>query len=84
MDAISPAKHAHRIKSPLLVVQGENDPIVPPSESEDIVRLVRAHGGTAEYLLLRGEGHGISQESNNILMFEKVLEFLQKHVPVGR
>lgn len=54
MDAISPAKHASRIRSLLLVVQGENDPIVLPAESQDIVRLIRKNHHKVEYLLLRG------------------------------
>jgi dipeptidyl aminopeptidase/acylaminoacyl peptidase len=81
MDAISPAKHVDQIKNPLLVVQGENDPIVPPAESADIVRLLRSQGGTVDYLVLRGEGHGISHEENYVKAFEKVLEFLLRNIP---
>ncbi len=81
MDAISPARHAGKIKAPLLVVQGETDPIVPKAESEDIVRLVRESGGTAEYLLFPDEGHGFSKEADYVTAFERMLTFLMKHMP---
>ena len=81
MAAISPAAHAGRIKAPLLVIQGANDPVVPPAESEDIVRLVREAGGTAEYLLLPDEGHGLTKDENWIKSYDQVLAFLRRHMP---
>ncbi|MGH7724059.1 MAG: S9 family peptidase [Candidatus Eiseniibacteriota bacterium] len=81
MAEISPARHASRIKSPLLVIQGAQDPIVPPAESEDMVRLIREHGGTAEYLLLPDEGHGIGKDTNYVRAYETMLEFLRRHMP---
>ena len=84
MAAISPARHAGNIKRPLLVVQGASDPIVPPAESEDIVRLVRANGGTAEYLLFPDEGHGLSKEQDYVKAFEKMLDFLRTYMPPPR
>jgi dipeptidyl aminopeptidase/acylaminoacyl peptidase len=81
MAEISPARHADRIRSPLLVIQGGQDPIVPPAESEDIVRLVRAHGGTAEYLLLPDEGHGIGKDENYVKAYESMLQFLRRSMP---
>jgi dipeptidyl aminopeptidase/acylaminoacyl peptidase len=76
MNAISPARHADRIVSPLLVIQGANDPIVPKAESEDIVRLVKAHGGTVEYLLFPDEGHGLAKQDNFVKAFETMDAFL--------
>ncbi len=81
MAAISPARHADRIKRPLLVVQGANDPIVPPAESEDLVRLVKAHGGVAEYLVFPDEGHGLAKEQNYVKAYETMLEFLRRYMP---
>ena len=81
MAAISPARHADRIRRPLLVVQGANDPIVPPAESEDIVRLIKDHGGTAEYLVFPDEGHGLAKEQNYVKAFETMLEFLRRYMP---
>lgn len=81
MAAISPARHTDRIKRPLLVIQGGQDPIVPPAESEDLVRLVREHGGTAEYLLLPDEGHGIGKDENFVKAYETMLSFLRRYLP---
>jgi len=78
MNAISPAQHARQIVCPLLVIQGANDPIVPKAESEDIVRLVREHGGTAEYLLFTDEGHGLAKEANYVKAFETMDDFLRR------
>ena len=66
------------------MVQGANDPIVPPAESEDIVRLVRAGGGTAEYLLLPDEGHGFSKDQDYVKAFEAMLEILRRYMPPPR
>jgi dipeptidyl aminopeptidase/acylaminoacyl peptidase len=78
-EAISPAKHADRIREPLLVVQGANDPIVPPSESERIVRVIRARGGAAEYLLLPDEGHGLAKLENRLKAFEAMVSFMDRY-----
>jgi dipeptidyl aminopeptidase/acylaminoacyl peptidase len=84
MTAISPARHADKIKRPLLVIQGGQDPVVPPAESEDIVRLVKEHGGIAEYLLLPDEGHGLGKEENYVKAYERMLEFLRRYMPPPR
>jgi len=81
MAAISPARHAERIRAPLLVIQGGQDPVVPPAESEDIVRLVQQHGGTAELLLLPDEGHGFAKDENYVKAYEAMLGFLRKYMP---
>lgn len=64
LDRISPLTQAERIKKPLLVVQGLNDPRVPASEAEQIVRAVRANNQEAWYLLAKDEGHGFRKKGN--------------------
>ena len=81
MAAISPARHTDRIQAPLLVIQGAQDPVVPPAESEDIVRLIRARGGVAEYLLFPDEGHGLGKDANFVKAYETMLEFLRRYMP---
>jgi dipeptidyl aminopeptidase/acylaminoacyl peptidase len=81
MAAISPARHTDRIKSPLLVIQGAQDPIVPPAESEDMVRLIEEHGSIVEYLLLPDEGHGLGKDQNFVKAYETMLEFLRRYMP---
>jgi dipeptidyl aminopeptidase/acylaminoacyl peptidase len=64
LESISPLNRADRIRKPLLVIQGANDPRVPRSEAEQIVRTVRGHGTSVWYLLAMDEGHGFAKKSN--------------------
>lgn len=64
-ERISPANHAERIKARLFVAQGKNDPRVPYTEAEQIVKAVRANGQPTWYLLFNDEGHGFRKKSNN-------------------
>jgi dipeptidyl aminopeptidase/acylaminoacyl peptidase len=80
MDQISPARHVARIKAPLMVIQGANDPRVPASESTQIVEKVRAKGGIVEYQLFPDEGHGVAKLSNRIIAYERMVAFLDRHL----
>ena len=63
-ERISPLNHANRITSKLFVAQGKNDPRVPYTEAEQIVKAVRANGQPVWYLLYTDEGHGFRKKSN--------------------
>ena len=76
LDAISPLKHVDKMVAPLLVIQGGNDPIVPPSESQQLVDQLRARGRTVRYLLLPDEGHGFQKQVNQIRAYEEMVTFL--------
>jgi dipeptidyl aminopeptidase/acylaminoacyl peptidase len=76
LKKISPLNHVERIKAPLLVIQGANDPRVPQSEAEQIVAAVKARNGVVEYLLFPDEGHGVSKIPNQIIAYTKVGDFL--------
>ena len=78
LDRISPLTNASRIKKPLLVVAGLNDPRVPVSESEQLVWGVRAAGGEVWYLLAKDEGHGFRKKANRDAYLETAATFLQK------
>lgn len=80
MDAISPLRHAAGIRAPLLVIQGANDPIVPPSESKQIVETITRNGGVAQLMLIPDEGHGFSKLPNRLKAFEAMIAFLDQHV----
>jgi len=69
LESISPLNRAERIVKPLLVIQGANDPRVPRSEAEQIVRTVRRHGTPVWYLLAMDEGHGFARKSNTDFAF---------------
>lgn len=78
LERISPLTNASRIKRPLLVVEGLNDPRVPASESEQLVWRVRAAGGEVWYLTAKDEGHGFRKKANRDAYLETAATFLQK------
>ncbi len=80
LDAISPMRHVDRIKAPLLVLQGANDPRVPESESRQVYEKVKAKGGVTEYILFPDEGHGFAKLPNRIKAYEAVVAFLDKNL----
>jgi len=77
LERISPLTNAGRIKRPLLVVEGLNDPRVPASESEQLVWRVRAAGGEVWYLMAKDEGHGFRKKANQDAYLETAATFLQ-------
>jgi len=76
----SPLTSANKIKAPLLVVQGANDPRVNKAESEQIVAALRDRGSPVEYLLAPDEGHGFARPINSLAMFAAAEKFLAKHL----
>ena len=80
LTAISPLFHAARIKKPLLVVQGANDPRVLQVESDEIVAAVKKNGVPVEYLVFPDEGHGFRKKENEIAAAEKVVAFLDRYL----
>ncbi len=75
-DERSPVKLADRIKAPLLVLQGDADPVVPKSQSDTLVEAIRRHGGTVEYHVYAGEGHGWSRTETTKDALEHIDRFL--------
>ena len=63
---ISPLFHADKIKQPLIVLQGANDPRVIKPESDDIVAAVKKNGVPVEYVVFPDEGHGFTKKKNQI------------------
>ena len=62
------------------MIQGQNDPRVPASESEQMVKAIREQGGTAWYLMAKDEGHGFQKKRNVDFMFQSTVLFLQEHL----
>ena len=81
--AISPVFHADKIKKPLLVLQGENDPRVIKPESDDIVAAVKKNGVPVEYVVFPDEGHGFTKKKNQIEGYRAVLE-VPRSIPEER
>jgi len=76
----SPLHFAHRIRAPLLIFQGKNDPRVKPAESEQIVRAIRRRGGRVGYVVYPDEGHGLRRAANRLDFAGRVERFLGRHL----
>ena len=76
----SPLTSAGKIKTPLLVAQGANDPRVKKAESEQIVVALRDRGFPVEYILAPDEGHGFARPVNNMALWATSERFFAKHL----
>jgi dipeptidyl aminopeptidase/acylaminoacyl peptidase len=75
---ISPLRRISEIKAPLFIVQGANDPRVPKSEADQIVKAVRSSGTDVWYLVGENEGHGFAKKENQDYQFWSTLQFWEK------
>jgi dienelactone hydrolase len=76
----SPVNAASQIKTPLMVVQGANDPRVNKRNSDEIVIAVRDHHVPVEYLVAPDEGHGFARPINNLAMVAAMERFMAKYL----
>jgi hypothetical protein len=76
----SPLNSVDKIKTPLLVAQGANDPRVNRREAEQIVIALRDRGFPVEYILAPDEGHGFARPVNNLALFMEAEKFLAAHL----
>ncbi|MGH8051257.1 MAG: S9 family peptidase [Arenimonas sp.] len=79
-EKIAPLNNAKKISSPLFVAQGFNDPRVPYTEAEQIVKAVRGNGGDVWYLMYKDEGHGFAKKANNDYFGAASMLFWQKYL----
>lgn len=80
LHRISPLFNADRIKAPLMVLQGANDPRVLKVESDEIVAAAKARGVPVEYIVFEDEGHGFVKKENEIRGYSAMLAFLDEHL----
>ncbi|MBQ7529829.1 S9 family peptidase, partial [bacterium] len=80
MQKIAPANNAAKITKPLYVVQGQNDPRVPVTEAEQMVREIRLAGGDVWYLCADNEGHGFAKKENRDFYWQTTVMFLKKYL----
>jgi dipeptidyl aminopeptidase/acylaminoacyl peptidase len=80
LDEEFPVNAAARIKTPLMVVQGANDPRVNKRNSDEIVIAVRDRGVAVEYLVAPDEGHGFARPINNLAMVAAMERFLGRYL----
>jgi dipeptidyl aminopeptidase/acylaminoacyl peptidase len=76
----SPLTHVDRIRIPMLIAQGANDPRVKRSESEQIVAAMKAKGIPHEYLVFDDEGHGFAKPENRLTFYAVAERFLAEHL----
>ena len=77
---ISPLTNAHKIRKPMFVVQGKNDPRVPWTEAEQIVAKARANGTPVWYLRAENEGHGFARKENADFQFYSTILFMRETI----
>lgn len=77
---VSPVFMVDKIKAPLFVAQGANDPRVNKAESDQIVKALKDRGIDVEYMVKDNEGHGFHNEENRFDFYRSMLAFLDKHL----
>lgn len=80
MKEVSPVLNVVKIKKPVFVIQGANDPRVNINESDQIVRNLRKRGFDIPYMVKYNEGHGFRHEENEIELYKTMMGFFAKHL----
>ena len=80
LESISPLNFIDRIRAPLMVIHGANDPRVPVQEAEQIVSTLRSSGREVEYLRYEDEGHGLAKAKNRADAWPRVVRFFERHM----
>ena len=80
LEKIAPMNNIEKIKKPMLVVAGKNDPRVPLTESEQIVAALKRQHTPVWYLMAKDEGHGFRKKQNQDFQFYTTIEFLQEYL----
>lgn len=80
LASASPALHADKIKTPLFIAQGANDPRVNKAESDQMVEALKKRGVVVEYMVKNDEGHGFRNQDNRFDFYGAMEKFLDKHL----
>jgi len=80
LTEFSPAFHVDRIRAPLFIAQGANDPRVNKAESDQVVAALKKRGVTVEYMVKDNEGHGFQNEENRLEFYTAMERFLAGHL----
>jgi dipeptidyl aminopeptidase/acylaminoacyl peptidase len=78
LDQTAPLTNADKIKKPIFVVQGKNDPRVPLAEAEQLVAAVKKNGTPVWYLMAKDEGHGFAKKNNADFLFYATVMFMKE------
>lgn len=80
LEKIAPMNNIDKIKKPMMVVAGKNDPRVPVSESDQIVAALKKQGTLVWYVMGKDEGHGFQKKANQDFQFYATVEFLEEYL----
>jgi dipeptidyl aminopeptidase/acylaminoacyl peptidase len=80
LRAASPVFHVDRIRTPLFIAQGANDPRVNKAESDQMVAALKRRGVAVEYMVKANEGHGFQNEENRLAFYRAMERFLARHM----
>ena len=80
LESIAPINHVKEITKPMMVVAGANDPRVPKSEADQMVKALEANGTPVWYLAAKDEGHGFAKKKNADFQFYTTVLFMQKYL----
>jgi dipeptidyl aminopeptidase/acylaminoacyl peptidase len=78
-ERANPIRHVEQALSPLLILQGQDDPGVVPEQGESMYEAMRQAGKTVDYVAFIGEGHGFQHTGSLRDQFHRMIEFLTKH-----
>jgi dipeptidyl aminopeptidase/acylaminoacyl peptidase len=79
-DEIDPIHHADKIKAPLMVIHGVNDPRVRIQESDQMVKKLKARNHPVRYIRIEEEGHTMTKLKNKLNSYSEMAEFLEKYL----
>src|SRR5215472_11357560 len=80
LEKIAPMNNIEKIKKPMFVIAGKNDPRVPVSESQQIADALKKQGTQVWYMMAKDEGHGYQKKANRDFEFYATVEFLQEYL----
>jgi len=80
LEEIAPIHHVDRIRVPLMVIHGANDPRVPLSEAEQLVEALEIRDVPVEFLVFEDEGHGLVKLKNKLVAYPAIVAFLERYV----
>lgn len=79
-EQTAPLNNTDKIKKPLFIIQGGNDPRVPATESMQMKDKIKADGGTVWFLMAKDEGHGFRKKNNLDFQFYSTIEFIKQYL----
>jgi acetyl esterase/lipase len=81
LDEISPAKHADKAAMPILIIQGQDDTVVPYAQSTEMADALKRAGKPVEFVTLKSEDHWLSRGETRLAMLQAAVAFLAKNNP---